>query len=114
MTSPIRTATWCASGRPGRCTPSKALSKGLLLINPRSGDQSPTADELAAAARERGLDVQFLTLEADAGALTREARGPACMGGGDGSLAPVVGAAPDDNKPFVSIPFGTRNHFARD
>ena len=31
-TSPTRTATWCGSGRPGRCTPSKALSKRLDFV----------------------------------------------------------------------------------
>ena len=36
------------------------------------------------------------------------------MAGGDGSLASVAGTAAHDDKPFVCIPFGTRNHFARD
>jgi diacylglycerol kinase family enzyme len=84
------------------------------LINPRSGDQSPSAEELAAAARGRGLDAHLLTRGEDAVALAREATGPVGMAGGDGSLAPVAGAAADDDKPFVCIPFGTRNHFARD
>ena len=119
--------TSSASGPPGRCTPSKALSKssfrdeastagskGLLLINPRSGDQSPSADELAATARNRGIDVRLLSEEDDAEALAREAPGPVGVAGGDGSLAPVAGTAVEKDKPFVCIPFGTRNHFARD
>ena len=36
------------------------------------------------------------------------------MAGGDGSLAPVAGVAVGGDRPFVCIPFGTRNHFARD
>lgn len=36
------------------------------------------------------------------------------MAGGDGSLAPVAGILAEDGRPFVCIPFGTRNHFARD
>jgi diacylglycerol kinase family enzyme len=36
------------------------------------------------------------------------------VAGGDGSLATVAGAAADAEQPFVCIPFGTRNHFARD
>jgi diacylglycerol kinase family enzyme len=36
------------------------------------------------------------------------------MAGGDGSLAAVAGVALERNLPFVCIPFGTRNHFARD
>jgi diacylglycerol kinase family enzyme len=36
------------------------------------------------------------------------------MAGGDGSLAPVAGVAAQDDRPFVCVPFGTRNHFAGD
>jgi diacylglycerol kinase family enzyme len=36
------------------------------------------------------------------------------MAGGDGSLAAVAAVAVEADLPFVPIPFGTRNHFARD
>jgi diacylglycerol kinase family enzyme len=36
------------------------------------------------------------------------------MAGGDGSLAAVAAVALERELPFVAIPFGTRNHFARD
>ena len=36
------------------------------------------------------------------------------MAGGDGSLAPVADVALQRGAAFVCIPFGTRNHFARD
>jgi diacylglycerol kinase family enzyme len=36
------------------------------------------------------------------------------VAGGDGSLAPLAAAAIERSLPFVCIPFGTRNHFARD
>lgn len=36
------------------------------------------------------------------------------MAGGDGSLAAVASVALEHAIPFVCIPFGTRNHFARD
>ena len=36
------------------------------------------------------------------------------MAGGDGSLAAVAAVAIERDIPFVCIPFGTRNHFARD
>jgi diacylglycerol kinase family enzyme len=36
------------------------------------------------------------------------------MAGGDGSMAAIAGVAIERNRPFVCIPFGTRNHFARD
>jgi diacylglycerol kinase family enzyme len=56
--------------------------------------------------------------EDDAGALARDAakRGAGALGmaGGDGSLGPVAAVAIERHVPFVPIPFGTRNHFARD
>jgi diacylglycerol kinase family enzyme len=36
------------------------------------------------------------------------------MAGGDGSLAPVADVALERRAAFVCVPFGTRNHFARD
>jgi diacylglycerol kinase family enzyme len=36
------------------------------------------------------------------------------MAGGDGSLAGVAEVAVERDVPFVVVPFGTRNHFARD
>ena len=36
------------------------------------------------------------------------------MAGGDGSLAAVAAACARPGAAFVCVPFGTRNHFARD
>jgi diacylglycerol kinase family enzyme len=36
------------------------------------------------------------------------------MAGGDGSLAAVAAVALERDVPFVCVPYGTRNHFARD
>jgi diacylglycerol kinase family enzyme len=36
------------------------------------------------------------------------------MAGGDGSLAAIAEVALERDLPFVCVPFGTRNHFARD
>jgi diacylglycerol kinase family enzyme len=85
------------------------------LINPRSGNHGPSADEVAAAAREKGVEVHVLGDGDDAAELAR-ASGAEVLGmaGGDGSLAPVAQAAIDTNAAFVCVPFGTRNHFARD
>src|SRR5439155_22981194 len=47
--------------------------------------------------------------------LAREAPvGPLGMAGGDGSLGVVAGVAIERDLPFVCVPYGTRNHFARD
>jgi len=87
---------------------------GWLLVNPRSGADS-AVDELAAAAAARGVEVRVLGPAEDAAALARGA-GADVLGsaGGDGTLAAVAAASLDRGLPFVSIPFGTRNHFARD
>ena len=91
------------------------MSKGFLIVNPRSGEQSPGADELCAEAERCGVavhvlqeddDLQQIAHAADAGALG--------MAGGDGSLAAVAEVAIARGLPFVCVPFGTRNHFARD
>jgi diacylglycerol kinase family enzyme len=86
-----------------------------LLVNPASGDGSPSAEELAAAARGRGVEVRLLEKEDDPGELAR-ASGAQVLGiaGGDGSLSAVAQAALETDAAFVCIPFGTRNHFARD
>jgi len=88
---------------------------GFLLINPRSGRGGPSPDELAAAARARGIDPHVLGGEDDVMAVAREADAAAIgIAGGDGSLAPVAQVALERELPFVCVPFGTRNHFARD
>jgi diacylglycerol kinase family enzyme len=87
----------------------------LLLVNPRSGPSGNDVDALVAAARGRGIEVLLLRQGDDPAAMAR-AVAPAVLGiaGGDGSLAPVAEAAIELDAAFVCIPFGTRNHFARD
>jgi diacylglycerol kinase family enzyme len=87
----------------------------FLLINPRSGNGNPSPDELARAARGLGVETHLLEQGDDPAELAR-ASGAAVLGaaGGDGSLAPVAAAALETDAAFVCIPFGTRNHFARD
>jgi diacylglycerol kinase family enzyme len=89
---------------------------GYLIVNPRSGEGRPTAEELAAEARLRGIEVHILGPNDDVAALAREAADADALGmaGGDGSLGAVAEAAIERGLPFVCIPFGTRNHFARD
>jgi diacylglycerol kinase family enzyme len=91
------------------------VPRGHLIVNPRSGDDSPTPQELVAAARERGVECHVLRDGDDVGALARAAQADALgMAGGDGSLSAVASVAIERGLPFVCIPFGTRNHLARD
>jgi diacylglycerol kinase family enzyme len=87
----------------------------LLIVNPRSGEDSPGPDELRAEAERRGIAVHVLGEGDDAAEIARRADAAAVgMAGGDGSLAAVAAVAIERGLPFVCVPFGTRNHFARD
>jgi diacylglycerol kinase family enzyme len=90
----------------------------FLIVNPRSGDDEPSAEELVAEAERRGIDTHMLGPDDDVAAIARERveSGAAALGmaGGDGSLGAVAGEALEHDLPFVCVPFGTRNHFARD
>ena len=89
-------------------------TRGLLIVNPQSGKRGPSAAELEHEAARRGLDVHVLAPGDDPQAVAREATGPIGVAGGDGSLGAVAEVALERDLPFVCIPFGTRNHFARD
>jgi diacylglycerol kinase family enzyme len=87
----------------------------FLLVNPTSGRGSPSADELAAEARALGVEAHVLSAGEDPAVMARATAAETLgMAGGDGSLAPVAHVAVERSVPFVCIPFGTRNHFARD
>jgi diacylglycerol kinase family enzyme len=87
---------------------------GFLLINPRSG-KGTKSEDLRDEAERRGVDTHVLSPDDDPAELARAApEGPLGIAGGDGSLAAVAQVAIDRNLPFVVVPFGTRNHFARD
>jgi diacylglycerol kinase family enzyme len=88
---------------------------GLLIVNPRSGRGGPSAAELTAEAERLGIEVHVLRGRDDPAELARAApQGALGVAGGDGSLAAVAEVALERDLPFVCIPFGTRNHFARD
>ena len=87
---------------------------GFLVINPRSGKGRPDASELRREAEQKGIATHVLEAGEDPAALAREAEAPLGVAGGDGSLATVAEVAVERDVPFVVIPFGTRNHFARD
>lgn len=88
---------------------------GLLLVNPRSGSGPPGPDEVADAARRRGIHVHVLAEDDEPEEVARAADASALgMAGGDGSLGGIAEVAIERELPFVVVPFGTRNHFARD
>jgi diacylglycerol kinase family enzyme len=89
---------------------------GFLIVNPRSGDEGPSTDQLLAAARARGIQAHVLADGEDSAELARGAVDAEALGaaGGDGSLGAIAAVAIERRLPFVCVPYGTRNHFARD
>jgi diacylglycerol kinase family enzyme len=88
---------------------------GLLIVNPRSGRDGPNPEELVEEAERRGIETHLLQAGDDPAEIAR--RSPAevlGIAGGDGSLASVAEVALERDAAFVCVPFGTRNHFARD
>jgi diacylglycerol kinase family enzyme len=87
--------------------------QGFLLVNPGSGGGAN--DEVAAGARGLGLAVHVLGDRDDPARLAADADADVLgVAGGDGSLAAVAAVAARRGLPFVCVPAGTRNHFARD
>src|SRR5439155_2394842 len=71
--------------------------------------------QLRDEARRRGIETHLLAPDDDPGDVARGAPGgPLGIAGGDGSLAAVAEVAIARDLPFVVVPLGTRNHFARD
>ena len=105
-----------ASQVPGRQV--HGFRKPALVLNPRSGSVQAVRDQLLEAAGRYGVRVREAGTPAELVALAREAvaGGADVLGvaGGDGSLAAVAAVAIEAELPFVCVPAGTRNHYARD
>jgi diacylglycerol kinase family enzyme len=96
----------------------RGLWRPVLVLNPRSGSVQVVRDRLLEAAGRHGVEVREAATPAELVAVARQAAadGADALGvaGGDGSLAAVAAVAIDAGLPFVCVPAGTRNHFARD
>jgi diacylglycerol kinase family enzyme len=92
--------------------------KPVLVLNPRSGAVQAVRDQLLETAGRYGVQVREPATPAELVTLARRAvaDGADVLGvaGGDGSLAAVAAVAIESELPFVCVPAGTRNHFARD
>src|SRR4051812_39839591 len=90
----------------------------VLIVNPRSGGGRAGRAGIGERARGQGIDVVVLGPGRRLKEVVEEAvtGGADALGiaGGDGSLAIVAAAASAHGLPFVCVPTGTRNHFARD
>src|SRR5438477_65172 len=78
----------------------------------RPGDLRRCAGPAFLAARSIEEALELGETPGDAAAEAPE--GPIGIAGGDGSLGPVAAVAIERDVPFVCIPVGRRNHFARD
>jgi diacylglycerol kinase family enzyme len=108
-----------AAGRvAGRVVPAGAAGAAVLIINLKSGGGKAERFDLAAQARQRGVEPVVLQpgddlLELAESAIARGAQ-VIGMAGGDGSQALVATVAARRDVAHVCIPAGTRNHFALD
>jgi diacylglycerol kinase family enzyme len=72
-------------------------------------------DGLRERATALGVQTHVLGDDEDAAEVAHAANADSLgVAGGDGSLAPVAEVAVERDVPFVCVPYGTRNHFARD
>jgi diacylglycerol kinase family enzyme len=96
----------------------RKFRRPVLVLNPRSGSVAAAREQLLEAARRFGVEVLQAASPAELVAVARQAvdEGADVLGvaGGDGSLAAVAAVALEAELPFVCVPAGTRNHFARD
>jgi diacylglycerol kinase family enzyme len=94
------------------------FSRPVLVLNPWSGSAQAVREQLLEAAGRYGVRMREAATPAGLVAVAREAvaGGADVLGvaGGDGSLAAVAAVAIEAELPFVCVPAGTRNHFARD
>jgi diacylglycerol kinase family enzyme len=92
--------------------------RGVLVINPHSGDGKAARVGLAAEATRRGLQTVVLEPGGNLRELVEKAIADGAdvvgMAGGDGSQAVVAAVASARGVAHVCIPSGTRNHFAQD
>src|SRR5829696_8452555 len=100
-----------------RRTP-RSTSKGVLIINPKSGDGKAERWELSDEAVKRGIEPVLLRPGDDLTELAelaiRDGADVIGMAGGDGSQAQVATIAMRHEVAHVCVPTGTRNHFALD
>ena len=101
---------------PGRPVP--AASRGVLIMNLKSGGGKAEKFHLVDECRARGIEPVVLQRGDDLLQLARDAIAGGAdvlgMAGGDGSQALVASIAAERGVPMVVIPAGTRNHFALD
>jgi diacylglycerol kinase family enzyme len=96
----------------------RSFRRPVLVLNPRSGGAQAARDRLQEAAHRHGVEVRQAASPTELVEVARQAvsDGADVLGvaGGDGSLAAVATVALEAELPFVCVPAGTRNHFARD
>ncbi|HEY2632289.1 MAG TPA: diacylglycerol kinase family protein [Solirubrobacteraceae bacterium] len=112
------TGKTAVSAMNGTLLPVGAGGSAVLIINLKSGGGKAERFDLAAQARQRGVEPVVLRPGDDLLDLAESAiaRGAQVIGmaGGDGSQALVATVAARRDVSYVCIPAGTRNHFALD
>jgi diacylglycerol kinase family enzyme len=113
-----RTGQAAVAGSAAVLVPVGAARSAVLIMNLKSGGGKAERFDLAAQARQRGIEPIILRpgddlLQLAEGAIARGAE-VVGMAGGDGSQAHVATVAARCDVALVCVPAGTRNHFALD
>jgi diacylglycerol kinase family enzyme len=113
-----QTGRTTVGGAAGALVPVSAAGSAVLIINLKSGGGKAERYDLAARARQRGIESVVLQPGDDLLELAESAIAHGAqvigMAGGDGSQALVATVAARRDVAHVCVPAGTRNHFALD
>jgi undecaprenyl-diphosphatase len=90
------------------------LSRGLVLVNPRSGPDATDVDDLRAIFADHDVEeCEPSAIAARVEVGVKEHRPFVAIAGGDGTIRSAAGALLESDVALLAIPAGTHNHFAK-
>ena len=92
-------------------------SRGVILVNPHSGPDETSPEEVAAlfpGSMVRELDGKEVKRQVEDALASVESPTFLAVAGGDGTIRCAAGIVAGTDLPLLPIPAGTRNHFAKE
>ena len=93
------------------------MSGGVILVNPHSGPDETSPDEVAAifpGSSVRELDGHEVKRQVEEAIASADAPAFLAVAGGDGTIRCAAGVVAGTELALLPIPAGTRNHFAKE